>query len=202
MPLSERDVRDLIAASHEFRGIEVKGPGALSHRDLRIQVFKAMLGLANRRDGGFVLVGIADRDTHLELVGLDAADVETWTHDAVAGKLRPHVDPFIDFDVYRVVVDGLVVLVIEIREFEEIPVLCLQALVRLDGKQIVRRGALLVRSAGKHETSEVPTQTEMRELLALMTEKGVRRFLQTAERVGMPLQPQADPFAAERGDDL
>ena len=66
------------------------------------------------------------------------------------------------------------------REFYEIPVLCKRAF-----DDVLRDGACYVRTSRKPETSELPTQTEMRELLDLATEKGVRKYLERAQRMGI-----------------
>jgi hypothetical protein len=55
---------------------------------------------------------------------------------------------------------------------------------------------LYVRGRGKPETIEVPTQTEMRELLELAVDKGVQAFLARAGRVGLLQPAHAEPAAA------
>ena len=49
---------------------------------------------------------------------------------------------------------------------------------------ILREGACYVRTSRKPETSELPTQTEMRQLLDLAIDKGILQLLDRAERLG------------------
>ncbi len=63
---------------------------------------------------------------------------------------------------------------------------------------ILREGARYVRRRGKPETSEIPTQSEMRELLDLAIEKGVRRFIARARAVGLVLGGSEPPRDEER----
>ena len=56
--------------------------------------------------------------------------------------------------------------------------------------QILRRGACYVRSRHKPETSEIPSEEEMRELLELAIDKGVRKFVTRAQKAGLfPTDP-------------
>ena len=95
-------------------------------------------------------------------------------------------------------------ILIEVKEFDDIPVLCKRAY-----DDVLRDGACYVRTSRKPETSEIPTQTEMRELLSLATEKGVRRYIEQLERLGIVSLPAVAPqtvdeerFNQELGDAL
>jgi hypothetical protein len=77
--------------------------------------------------------------------------------------------------------------VISVKEFDEIPVLCKSQYDDSAGRVILRKGGLYVRPRGKPATTEIANQTEMREVLSLAIEKGLRAFLATARRGGMDL---------------
>lgn len=63
------------------------------------------------------------------------------------------------------------IVALQIREFESIPILC-----RKNYDDILRAGACYVRSRRKPETVEIPNQEDMRDLLDLATEKGLRKY--------------------------
>src|ERR1019366_1316467 len=94
-------------------------------------------------------------------------------------------------------------LVIAIHEFSDVPVICKRSLA--DGnKMILRDGAIYVRSNRKPESREVANYDEMRELLDIATDRGVRRFVTRAETAGIDVvggarRSAADAFRAERG---
>ncbi len=91
-------------------------------------------------------------------------------------------------------IQGNDLVAIEVAEFAEIPVLCGR-----DYPGIVRQGALYIRSRRMPESLEVPSQTEMREVLDLATEKRLRSFLATAQRAGAaPITGTASSTAADR----
>jgi len=91
---------------------------------------------------------------------------------------------------------------LEVHEFDELPILCKTTYMERPPTQqvILREGACYVRRRGKPETSEIPTQSEMRELLDLAIEKGVRRFITRALAVGLELPGGSAPSDQERFD--
>jgi len=152
--------------------------------------------MANTRRGGVVIVGIEQRGNTFFPVGLSDNDLDSWHYDDVASRFARYADPWIDFDLTVKEYDGKRFVVLEVREFDEIPVLCkdeyqvpAQASVRSprSAPPILRRGACYVRSRRKPETVEIPTQTEMRELLDLAIAKGVHRYIDLARAAGLDL---------------
>ena len=147
-----------------------------------------MLGMANKRDGGVIIIGVQEQDGRLEATGLSNGDLETWTQDSLASFAAPYADPSIEFELGKVEHNGKHLVSITIREFRDIPIVCIR-----DYPDVLRQGACYVRSFRKAETTEVPTQTEMRDLLELASEKKLREFLQKAYRVGLIASASALP---------
>ena len=145
--------------------------------------------MANLRDGGRVIVGVDERGGVLDPVGLSDADLATWRYDDIAAGLATYADPMINFDVHIHEYQGRRFVELEVHEFDELPILCKSTYMERPPTQqvILREGACYVRRRGKPETSEIPTQSEMRELLDLAIEKGVRRFIARARAVGLVL---------------
>jgi predicted HTH transcriptional regulator len=194
--MKPEQLAELIAFGHETRGVEFKRPGPRSDKQLFAKVARAVLGMANLRDGGLVVVGVEDKGDSLDPVGISAQDLPTWTHDDVCGALAPYADPCVVLHVAPVCLDNRHFVVIRVDEFQDLPVLC--------GKEyqgVLREGACYVRRRGKIETSEIPTQTEMRELLDLAVEKGVRRFVQQAHRAGVPVSGATQETDAQKFED-
>ena len=147
---------------------------------LLAQVVKAVLGMANIREGGTIIIGVSEGEDSLNQVGLEPADLSTWSYDNFADQLARYADPGISFELETKEYDGKKYVLIKVEEFGEIPVLCKKAY-----EGVLRVGACYVRTRRKPETSELPTQTEMRELLDMATEKGVRRYLDQLRRLGI-----------------
>ena len=194
--MTDEELGELLALRHEISGVEFKGPGPRSNTRLFVQTVRAVLGMANRRDGGTVVIGVEDNQTSLTPVGLTDEDLATWSSDAVADGIAVYADPSVSFELQTPAHAGRNYVTIEVREFEDIPVLC-----KRDFPDVLRNGACYVRTRRKPETSEIPAQAEMRDLLDLATDKGVQRFLARAESTGMISFIAAAPDDRERFDE-
>jgi len=97
-------------------------------------------------------------------------------------------------------------IVIQIYEFDEIPIVCKRN--RCDGndRPIFREGEVYIRPVGKPESRIIQNAEEMRELLDLATEKKTRKFMEQCNRSGIPIFGQAasvsdqDRFDEELGE--
>ena len=202
--MTDEEFEELIGLGHEGRRLEFKGPGPLAPGRLVAQTIKAALGMANNRDGGNIIVGVAEAEGRLNRNGLNDTDIATWELDRFADQVARYADPNISFTMESKEYEGKRFILIEVREFEEIPVLCKRAF-----DDVLRDGACYVRTSRKPETSELPTQTEMRELLGLATEKGVRKYIEQLERLGIlslpvltPLRTDEERFIQELGEQI
>jgi predicted HTH transcriptional regulator len=205
--VSPEEFAEYLAPGYEGQGYEFKGPADRTDANLLAQVARAALGLANHRGGGPVFIGVDETDAHEPILsGLTDQQRDSWNYDDVAARFAAVADPRLSFDREVIQYQGKQFVVLTIREFEAIPVICRADFRRkTDGQVILRAGALYVRTRGKPETTEVPTQTEMRGLLDLAIDKGLQAFLARAARAGLQLpnaeQPrEIDPFARELED--
>ncbi len=197
--MTDDEFAALLQLGYERRGVEFKGPGKRTDKQLLAQVARAALGMSNRRDGGVVILGVQQDGARLTPVGLGPTDLATWTYDDVAVSLAAYADPTVSFELEIREYRGSSYVILSVYEFEEIPVLC-----KRDYKDVLRKGACYVRSLHKPETSEVPSQTEMRELVDLATTKALRSFLSRAQSADiLPLQDQGahtERFNQQLGD--
>ncbi|MDQ6948579.1 MAG: ATP-binding protein [Actinomycetota bacterium] len=184
--ITDDELRDMLALGHEQRGVEFKGAGDSTDRAFRAKVIRAALGMANRRDHGYIVLGIDDAAPQSGGPGLTPERAAEWmNYDNVASWFGEYADPALRFELAarRTHQDNDVV-VIEVHEFEEIPILC-----KRDFDTTLKRGALYTRSHAKPETSDTHQHAELRELLDLAVEKGLRRFVERAYRGGAILMP-------------
>jgi len=167
--VTEQQFGELLALGHEKRGLEFKGPGKRTDRAFFALVVRAILGMANRQDGGVVVIGVADDGAALGPTGLALEQLDTWTHDATGVRFQSKD-----------------CILLRVDEFDEVPVLCKQ-----DYPQTLRKGACYVRARRKPETSEIPAQAEMRELIDLATSKRLRKTLGMLRDAGVDLSATA-----------
>ena len=191
--MTDEEFSQIMILSHELRGVEFKGPGSSTDRRLLAQVTKAVLGMANRRDGGTIVIGIDDSGGELNQVGVDEKDIRSWNYDIVADRIAVYADPSVTFEVEIRNYNGVRFVVFQVDEFDDIPVLCKRSY-----GNVLREGACYVRTRRKPETTEIPSQADMRDLLDLAVEKGVRSFLSQAHRAGLISQSIVTPQATDQ----
>jgi predicted HTH transcriptional regulator len=191
--MTDEELAQLIAQGHETGGVEFKSSGDLGDARYQAKIVRAILGLANRRDGGVLVIGVCEREgKRLEIEGVGAEHLEGWNFDRLAGIVSGYADPSVEMMLDTRRVDGKTCLAISVREFAEIPVLCKkryaerQAGSGKDNREVelLRAGACYVRSSRKPETTEVGSQEDMRALINLATEKGVRRWAELSRSAG------------------
>jgi predicted HTH transcriptional regulator len=194
------ELQDAIALGREQRGVEFKGPGQRDDADFMARVTRAILGMANKEDGGEVVIGVEDKQQVLTLVGLSPTAQVTWNFDDVQSVLSNYADPFVDIDVALVTVGSLTQVVITVRPFAESPVLCKKDYSHSKtSKRILQAGALYIRSRGKIETVPASTHTQVREVLDRAAEATARRLIAISRRI-QPGPTDADRFAGESKD--
>lgn len=183
---SPTELKELIALGVEQSGVEFKGPCGSEEKPQRDKILRAMLAMANHRDGGLVIVGVDETPEGLQGTGLTAAQLATWTRDRVGDAIAAHADPSVDFVVERVSVDDRDFVVLRVRQFADVPVVCKRNGAQEDRKQVLREGACYVRPRRKPESVEVPTAADMRDLLDLAIDRGVETFIKRMHRAGAP----------------
>jgi len=200
--MTDEEFGEVLALGYERRNTEFKGPGLRSTPHLFAKVVRAVLSMANQQDGGMVVIGVEDKSGTLTPIGLTNDELATWRFDDVAAGISAYADPFVAIEMEVRGHEARRFVVLHIREFETVPVLC-----RRDYADVLRPGACYVRTRRKPETSEIPSQTEMRELLDLAVNKGLRKFMSQALASGLisiaPLvgaTSDADRYKAELGD--
>lgn len=188
----------LLTLGYEQRGVEFKGPGQLSDAHYRSKVIRAMLGMANGRDGGHVIIGVEETGGQLSPVGLSPTELAGWRFDDIADQVSRYADPTLTFDREELEHEGKRYVVLRVHEFDDIPILCKgeYQVAGGRGEPVLRRGACYVRSRRKPETSEIPTHEDMRRLLDLAVQKGIRNYVALSMRAGVDLE-----LLAQLGDD-
>src|SRR5437899_693602 len=92
---------------------------------LRWRLLKTIMGMANLRDGGLVLVGVAEKGTAWELTGIEPAHLAAFDYDDIIDQLSKYASPQVNVDI---VVhdhdDGKRYLAFCVHQFNDSPVVC------------------------------------------------------------------------------
>lgn len=178
------DLMSLIHHSREERFLEYKR--SAPWEELRLKVARSAMGMANITDGGTIIIGVAERDGGFIQEGVLDEHLSTYDGDEVQAYVNSFADPYVRLELHHVPDEGRTFVAIVVYEFDQIPVVCKRA-----SGDLLRQGAIYTRSHRIPETCEVPTQTEMREITELATDKGIRRFITRLHRVGIPVEETA-----------
>lgn len=185
--MTDKEFEQIIGDRQESRHREFKGSQTWTDPEFKAKLVKSILAFSNTRDGGWIVVGVRQDGDEFHLDGVQSDHLETFTQDTVASVAAAHADPFVEIDLSKKDYNGKWFVVIRVAEFEHVPVICKQS-----GAANLRKGAIYIRTRRIPESAEVPTQTEMREILDLAAEKELRKYLQRTRRAGGKLS-SAEP---------
>ena len=194
--VTQEELENLLAQGHELRPLEVKGPASIEDTSFVARVARAVMAMGNLRDGGLVVIGIADTHIAAMLPGLDAAQLAEWPDfDRVTAALAKYSDPPVSFELHMFTLrSGADVVVLEVEEFEHDIHICKKSY-----QGVLQDGHTYVRPRGEPRSVMVPSSADMRELHNLAVDKGVREFVRRAGAAGLPLNvPVVAPADADR----
>ena len=122
--MTDQEFAQILELDHETSGVEFKGPGPRSNPRLFTRVVRAVLGMANRRDGGRVIIGVEDNGGVLTPVGLSEEALITWRYDDIAAGIAVYADLSVSFERQVKEYTGNQYVVLEVDVFTDIPGLC------------------------------------------------------------------------------
>lgn len=168
--LSQQEIFELIQSKQETNNLDFKKDfnwkKASNHE--KLMIVKHILSMANTKGGGRIIFGIEDRT--FKLKGLPNKNYESFDQTEVNNFLQNYTDPKFYCQVYKEEIDGKLVVVIDVPEFEELPIICAKdGFSKHKSKQILRKGQIYVRT--KKASSEAISSNEMKELLELACSK-------------------------------
>jgi hypothetical protein len=187
----------LINNGREERNLEFKRTMNWSDAATKAKVVKSSIAMANLRDGGTIVFGLERQadDSYIQ-TGMNQADYDSFKQDDVSVEVNNYADPFVELDVLKEGLGGKLFVLLRIREFADLPIIC-----KRDGAERLRSGAVYVRPRRKCESIELPSQAEMREILDLAAEKRVRSLYSQIDRIGarlvFPEDPESEAFNAQ-----
>ncbi len=122
--MTEQEFESLLARGYETDGVEFKGAWIRTDRLFLARVVRAILGMANRRDGGRVILGV-EESTKLDPVGLSDEQAESWlNYDDLSASVNEYASPCVRFEPRLHIFWGKKFVFIRVHQFDDIPILC------------------------------------------------------------------------------
>lgn len=172
--LTELEIKEIIEQKAESKNVDYKERcnWKSAAKDDKTEIVKDILAMANTQDGGKIVFGV--RDSNFEFVGLNEDDYHSFDQTKVNDFLHKYSDPKHSCQVVKQLVDQKRVVVLDVPEFSDVPVICKKdAHSSKDGARLIlAQGQLYIRT-DKASTQVIPGAQEMRELLGrALTKKG------------------------------
>lgn len=185
------ELSQFIDHGREERNLEYKGALSWHESDAKAKITKACLAMANLKDGGTIVIGVKELDDgSFALDGLSDEQNASFGQDDVQVWVNTYADPAISLKVYKHVTQSRNFVIIQVQQFEEYPVICKKQSPALEPGQIYYRPKT------KNESCVVRTSHELREILDVAVDFGVRRFLERQQRV-LPIHSDRKKFDEE-----
>lgn len=193
MVAKDNEILELILHGREERNLEYKS--GENWRDIKLKIIKTILAMSNIRDGGTIVIGVSQSGDSFLPSDVSSTDLDSYSQDIITANVNAFADPYSEVIVKKVPHEGKIFVVIQVEEFSELPVIC-----KKDGDGL-RKGAIYTRPRRIHETAEIPSQTEARELLDIAAEKSIRSTYARIRRANLEVsepEPSDSLFETQR----
>lgn len=117
-----------------------------------------------------------------KLTGMEYEHYEKLNYDHIVVEVNKFADPPISFQLHPIEQDGKYFVLIRVPEFDEVPIVC-----KKSGEQGLKEGAIFSRSKTKPESAIIRSQSEMRELIDIAINKGIKQFYIRVRDSGLQL---------------
>jgi predicted HTH transcriptional regulator len=197
--MTDDDIKRLIELRSEGPNLDYKAGFAWTKdsRDKKYELVRDLIALANTKDGGRVIFGVRDGDC--ELVGVATDVYESVDASSVVQMLHDNAAPQVRCSIYKREINGKKVIVFDVAEFDETPIICTNGIVSADGSKrvILRQAAVYVRTVAA-TTEEVSSPDDMRKLIARAVTRKADELLKAMREllVGRPVGVASDAATA------
>jgi len=134
---------------------------------------KDILAFSNVRRGGLIIIGIRQRNGELERQGISEAHLRTYNLETMLDQLSSFADPRIDikFDQVEDAENNKKYLIISVKEFKDIPVIC-----KKDSRD-TNKGVIYYRNRDRRpESAPVSNYSDMRDIIDSAAVKMMKKF--------------------------
>ncbi|MEK0336988.1 MAG: ATP-binding protein, partial [Nitrosopumilus sp.] len=189
----------LITHGREERNLEYKGDVNWKTKSVQAKLIKTIMAFSNIPDGGAIVLGVEQEGEIFTASGLSTNNYNSFKQDDVSDVVNGYADPYVELTVRQVLYDNSNFIVIQVKEFSEIPVIC-----KKNGIEMLIRGGIYIRPRRKHETVIIPSQVEMRELIDSSIDKGIislqKRLINLDTQSSASQKSDIEKFDAQIGD--
>ena len=134
------------------------------------KIMKDIIAMANSKEGGIILFGVSNKD--MEPEGMPKEDYESFDQTKISDFINNYAYPKVSFVVEKPEYDGKFFVMITVKEFDKIPILCTDFIKSSKGEDILKKGCIPIRTEGA-QSKWVETADEWKELFELSINKEI-----------------------------
>lgn len=172
-PPNAVDFTKYIIQNTESTYIDSKEASSWDNGANSAKIAKDIAAFANSRDGGLIIIGKKELGANrFDLTGVTEDQANTFDTTKVATWINNRFSPPIQLECHRVPHDSKDFIVIQVKEFADIPVLCIKDF-DPDGdtkKRLLKCGMIYVRGSNA-ESRPLTSVEELRQLIGIATSK-------------------------------
>jgi hypothetical protein len=106
----------------------------------------------------------------------------------VASYVAEYADPYVKILLEKADLHGKKFIIIRVSEFDEVPVICKKdSSTDKEKDRILTRGRMYTRTRRIPESAMVMNETEIREILVMAVDNGIRKYLESQARIEIQL---------------
>lgn len=150
------------------------------NRDDCLSIIKDVIGMANTKDGGKIVIGVKDDD--FSFVGVSDESFKSFDPTPFHDLLSNYADPIFNCSLIKTEIEGKKVVVIDVPEFSEVPIICKDSANSKTNKEILKKGAVYIRT-DKCSTESISTADEMRRILGIGITKKSQEIFQIIQNI-------------------
>ncbi len=177
---------DLLAKSvGEDRWHEFKGSMSWNDDYVKLKITKSIMAMSNISDGGRIILGVEEKqDNSLDPIGMKPSDAKSFEYDSMVDHVNAHAVPYASFALNAISDKQRIFIVIRVNQFVETPVLCAKDYY-FEGKLMLKTGDIFTRTLrGKPQSSKVMNYIDLKEIIDLAIDRGLRRFAERMSKAG------------------
>lgn len=132
--------------------------------------------MANSKNGGVIFIGFDDDKTPVDCTPY----LPSWDRTKVTNQLKKRLDPVPKIEIIQKQYHGKTVLIVEVAEFEETPIVLTES-IQVNGKKY-SAGSIFIRTVGA-ESKVISSAEEMRNFLRIAVAKRTEQITRDIEEI-------------------
>lgn len=174
--LQEAKIQEILQGNAESLNTEFKATFDFNtHVWMREKLIRSILAMSNTRDGGFIVVGVGEKDDKLpDFTGVKDEHLSTFNADILKEKVESFSSFPVDYEIGFGPYEGVNYIVISVAEFSLNPTICKKSGDNKQEKFILEEGAIYIRTLkDKPSSVKLSNPVDVQDFIDRITDKQI-----------------------------